>query len=269
MRRFGQLMPIVACERQQAFAVVDGFKRVAAARALGFDALRARVMPLGEAAAIAALITFNRPGRGLSDLEEALVVQALCREHDLSQVEVAELVGRHKSWACRRLSLAERLAQVVADDVRAGLICTTIARELSRLPRGNQADVATSVRRNALTSHEAALLVTLFARTSCAAQQRHLLDKPREALEAHGRPAAAAYDPRLGPQTQRLHQRLYGAMRTSSELCARLAGSTPTSWTAAEREALLPVLTKTHGTTELLLAKLTEIAAAMRGSDAG
>lgn len=268
MRRLGQLMPIVACERRDAFAVVDGFKRVAAAQALGIDVLGARVMPLGEAAALAAIITFNRKGRGLSDLEEALVVQALCREHGLSQVEVAELVGRHKSWACRRLSLAEHLAEAVADDVRAGLISTPVAREVARLPRGNQADVATSIRRHALTSHEAAQLVTLFAKTSGAAQQQHLLDKPREVFEAHGpRVPAPAYDPRLGPQTQTLHQRLYGALRTSSELSARLAASTPAGWTAAERQVLLPVLTKMHATTELLLAKLTDIVGATRGSD--
>jgi ParB/RepB/Spo0J family partition protein len=268
MRRLGQLMPIVACERETVFAVVDGFKRVTAGKALGFDALQARVMPLSEAAALAALVTFNRHGRGLSDLEEALVVQALCREHGLSQVEVAELLGRHKSWACRRLSLVERLASSLVDDVRSGLISTTIAREVARLPPGNQADVATSIHRHALTSHEAAQFVTLFAKTSGVEPQRHMLDKPREALEAHGRPTVAACDPRLGAETQGLHARLYGTIRTSSDLCARLVGSTPTGWTSAERQVLLPVLTKAHGTTELLLARLTEVATAVRGSDA-
>jgi ParB/RepB/Spo0J family partition protein len=270
MRRLGQLMPIVACERQAVFAVVDGFKRVAAARALGLDALRARVMPLGEAAAIAALVTFNRHGRGLSDLEEALVVKTLCREHSLSQVEVAELLGRHKSWACRRLSLAERLSEAVADDVRAGLISTTVAREVARLPRGNQADVATSIYRHALTSHEAALLVTLFARTSGAAQQRYVLDKPREALLAlRPREPAPARDPRLGPETQALHQRLYGASRTSSNLCAHLAASAPSRWTVAERQVLLPLLVQTHGSMALALTKLAEIIDAIRKTDVG
>jgi ParB-like chromosome segregation protein Spo0J len=265
MRRLGQLMPIVACERQAAFAVVDGFKRVAAARTLGIDALRARVMPLGEAAAIAALITFNRHGRGLSDLEEAMVVKALCRDEGLLQVQVAELVDRDKSWVCRRLSLAERLAEAVADDVRAGLVSTTVARELARLPRGNQAEVAISIRQHALTSHEAALLVTLFERTSGAAQQRHILDKPREALEAHGRHIAVpVYDPRLGPETQALYRRLYGVLRTSSDLCERLAAVAPAGLTAAERQVLLPVLAKMHGTAALLVDKLTEIVGAMK-----
>lgn len=270
MRRLGQLMPIVACERQAVFAVVDGFKRVAAARALGLDALRARVMPLGEAAALAAVVTFNRHGRGLSDLEEALVVRTLCREHGLSQVEVGELLGRHKSWVCRRLSLAERLSETVAGDVRAGLLSSTVAREVARLPRGNQAHVATSIHRHALTSHEAALLVTLFAGTQGEAQQRYVLDQPREALSAQRpREPTPARDPRLGPETQALHQRLYGASRASSELCARLAASAPVGWTAAERQVLLPLLTQTHGSMELALAKLCESLDTLRRSDVG
>lgn len=270
MRRLGQLMPIVACERQAVFAVVDGFKRVAAARALGLGALRARVMPFGEAAAIAAVVTFNRHGRGLSDLEEALVVRTLCREHSLSQVEVAELLGRHKSWVCRRLSLAERLSETVAGDVRAGLLSSTVAREVARLPRGNQADVATSIHQHALTSHEAARLVTLFAGTKGAAQQRYVLDQPREALSAQRpREPAPARDPRLGPETQALVQRLYGASRASSDLCARLAASAPVSWTAAEQQVLLPLLTQTHGSMELTLAKLCESIDTLRRSDVG
>ena len=37
MRRYGQLTPIVAAERGDCFAVVDGFKRLHAARKIGLD----------------------------------------------------------------------------------------------------------------------------------------------------------------------------------------------------------------------------------------
>ena len=42
--------------------------------------------------------------------EEALVVHSLSHEDGLSQGEIAVLLGRHKSWVCRRLSLVERLS---------------------------------------------------------------------------------------------------------------------------------------------------------------
>jgi hypothetical protein len=138
------------------------------------------------------------------------------------------------------------------------------------LPRGNQADVATSIHRHALTSHEAAQLVTLFARTSGAAQQRCLLDQPREALSAQRpREPAPALAPRLGPETQALHQRLCGASRASSDLWARLVASALARWTPTERQALLPLLTQTHECMTLVLGRLSEIIEATRRTDVG
>ena len=269
LRRLGQLVPIVVCERDGAFAIVYGFKRAAAARELGLCTLRGRVMPLSETAAIAALVSLNRHGRGMTDMEEALVVRELCRRQGLEQTQVAELLGRHKSWVCRRLALAEHLSETVAQDVRAGLVSATLARELLRLPRGNQAEVAAAVRREGLTSRDAARLVTLLAKTSGFAQQRYLLEHPREALGAHGPSVpVVSHDPRLGPVTQVLCQRLYGAMRTMSDLCARISECVPARWTPTERRVLLPVLGKACGTTELLLTALTESQGATESCDA-
>ena len=216
MQRLGQLVPIVVCERESVFAIVDGFKRVAAARALELGTLAARVMPLRETAAIAALLTLNRHGRGLTDLEEATVVRALCREQGLDQSEVAQLLGRHKSWVSRRLCLVEHLAQPVVDDVRAGLVSTTVARELARLPRGNQADVATTIRKEGLTSRQAATLVTLFSKTSGVAQQQHLLERKVVGGHMHlgrGRDGSGKkMDPDMHPvhQAETLDQSLHG-----------------------------------------------------------
>ena len=269
LRRLGQLTPIVVCEREAVFAIVDGFKRLAAARALGLERLKARVMTLGEAAAIAALVSLNHAGRGLTDLEEALIVRALCRDQGLEQTQVAELLGRHKSWVCRRLALVERLAEAVTCDVRAGLISSTVAREVARLPRGNQPDVAAVIQRESLNSRDAARLVTLFAKTPGAAAQRYLLEHPHEALLAHGpRVPFVSHDPRLGPLTQALRQRLFLTTSAMSELAARLDGCMPTRWTATEREVLGPVVVKTRGVVELLLGKLTDAHAAMEASRA-
>lgn len=269
MRRLGQLVPIVVCERGDVFAIVDGFKRLAAGRALKMDTLQARVMPLSETAAIGALLSLNRGGPGLSDLEQALVVRALCRDHGLSQIEIAELLGRHKSWVCRRLALAERLDTAIADDVRAGLVSSTVARELARLPCGNQVPVAAAIRRDVLTSRDAARLVTLFAKTSGATQQRYLLEHPREALQALGpHTPFVAHDPRLGPLTQRLRNLSFHAMRTMSELAARLDECMPIRWTKTEREVMSPLLAKARSATELLLGKLTDAHVATEKSDA-
>ena len=90
--------------------LVDGFKRLAAARGLkGLETLSARRIEVDERNAKAAMYGLNRIGRHFGELEEAWLVQALVREDGLSQVEVATLLGRHKSWVCRRLAMMEKL----------------------------------------------------------------------------------------------------------------------------------------------------------------
>ena len=76
------------------------------------------------------------------------------RQDGMSQVEVAELLGRHKSWVCRRLALIGRLGPKARDDLRVGLLSPTAARQVVRLPEGNQAEVLAAIRREALTTAE-------------------------------------------------------------------------------------------------------------------
>ena len=82
------------------------------------------------------------------------VEHALVREDGLSQVQVAELLERHKSWVCRRLALLERLSDECREDLRLGLLSPTMARQLTRLPAGNQAEVVAAARREHLTAAE-------------------------------------------------------------------------------------------------------------------
>ena len=139
LRRYGQIAPVVVCLREEVPVLVDGFKRLAAARGLkGFGTLSARRIEVDERGAKAAMYGLNRVGRHFGELEEAWLVQALVREDGLSQVEVAVLLGRHKSWVCRRLAMMEKLCAAAQEDLRLGLLSPTMARQLVRLPAGNQ-----------------------------------------------------------------------------------------------------------------------------------
>ena len=139
LRRYGQISPVVVCLREEVPVLVDGFKRLAAARGLkGFGTLSARRIEVDERGAKAAMYGLNRTGRHFGELEEAWLVQALVREDGLSQVEVAVLLARHKSWVCRRLAMMEKLCAAAQEDLRLGLLSPTMARQLVRLPAGNQ-----------------------------------------------------------------------------------------------------------------------------------
>jgi ParB-like chromosome segregation protein Spo0J len=137
LERYGQLSPVVVCRRQDRYERIDGFKRLGAVRGLAqIPRLSARLMEADERTAKAAIYGLNRAGGRTRELEEAWIIQALLREDGLSQVEVAELLGRHKSWVCRRLALIERLGSKARDELRVCLLTPTAARQIVRLPGG-------------------------------------------------------------------------------------------------------------------------------------
>jgi len=123
MSRYGQLSPLAVCLREEKPEVLDGFKRVAAARALpGIRSLEARLWKLDEPMAKAAILALNGVGRRMKELEEAWIVHAMVREDGLSQLQVAGLLERHKSWVSRRLALLERLSEECREELRLGLL---------------------------------------------------------------------------------------------------------------------------------------------------
>ena len=134
-------------------------------------------------------------------------MQALVREDGLSQVEAAELLGRHKSWVCRRLAFLERLCEQAQADLRLGLLSPGLARQLTRLPAGNQAAVLATARRATLTTAEVQGVIDLL-RGAAPEQEAFLLQDPRAALaQAAGGPGPAR-DPRLSPAGNRLARQL-------------------------------------------------------------
>jgi hypothetical protein len=158
-------------------------------------------MEADERMAKAAIYGLNRAGGRTRELEEAWIIQALAREDGMSQVEVAELLGRHKSWVCRRLALIERLGPKAKDELRVGLLTPTAARQgpegTPRLPQGNQTEVLEAIRREALSSTELGGVVDLWLRCSGRRQQEYLLAHPREALSQAKGVLPAVRDPRL------------------------------------------------------------------------
>jgi ParB-like chromosome segregation protein Spo0J len=209
LRRYGQLSPVVVFRWHGRYELIDGFKRLAAARTVQeMASLWARVIDVDERSAKAAIYSLNRIGGKPSELEEAWIVHALVREDGLAQVEVAELLGRHKSWVCRRLALIEKLAEPAKEELKVGLLSPTCARQLVRLPPGNQVALLDVIRREALTVHELTGVVDLVQQAPSPALQQYIVDAPREALtQAHHR-CLPARNPRLSVIGNQIWKRL-------------------------------------------------------------
>jgi len=242
LRRWGQLAPVVACVRAERLELIDGFKRLAAARQIReLTSLSVRVLEVDESTAKAAILGLNRDQRPVRELEEAWVVQGLVRDDGMTQVEAAHLLGRHKSWVCRRLALLEKLSVAVKEDLRLGLVGPYLARELTRLPTGNQEALLALTRRESLTAQEVSGVIDLLQGAS-PEQAAFVLQKPREALAlVHGMPTALK-DPRLSRAGNWLARHLTGALEALVRVENWLRTPNERELRGQDREILQPLL---------------------------
>ena len=196
----GQLCPLAVYRGSDGVEVVDGFKRLGAARKVGLGELSVRVLPVDLRGAKVALATLNGC-TGLNVLEEAWLVRTLYRDERLDQPHIGRLFQRDKSWVSRRLALAENLQPDVEADVRLGLVAPSIARALARLPRGNQLGVAAAVQQGGLTAHQTHRLVAMLLKSpetpladaverATSSGRRRVRDPPAELAHLARRAAA-------------------------------------------------------------------------------
>jgi hypothetical protein len=209
LKDYRQVSPIIVCELEGLVVLVDGFKRLHAARSLkGFTHLNARTLEVDEQSAKAALFNLNRIVGRPVELEEAWIIFALVREDGLQQTEVATMLDRHKSWVSRRLALIERLCDEARESLRLGLLTPTQARHLIRLPRGNQKAAMSSSTAASLTSRELSGVVELLTACSTTEQTDFVLSKPREALRQSQIECVHHWDPRMSTSGNRVAKRL-------------------------------------------------------------
>lgn len=246
--RFGQLSPLVVFDDGDGIQVIDGFKRLHAARRLQWPKLEVRHCDVDVAEAKVQLAILHR-GHGLTELEEGWLIRSLYRDDRLSQPTIAERLGRHKSWIYRRLLLVEALVDEVQANVRMGLIAPRAAVTLAGLPRGNQIAAMSVVIHRGLTVRQTELLVSQVLALDDASAQSGLLTRwstgavslpqpgprPTQAVRSDADWMAADITT-LHRVAARLDARLLG-----TPLCA--FGPAAAELLAANLEGLVPTLT--------------------------
>jgi ParB-like chromosome segregation protein Spo0J len=227
--------------------LLDGFKRVRVAQELEFGSVWAQVVAFDAAQSKAAMLHANQAQRGLSDVEEAWIVRALCREHGMRQVAVGQLLGRDKSWVCRRLKLAEALEATLQEDLRLGLLSASAARELARLPRGNQLLAGAAVRDHQLTSRQAARLVERLQQSDDPAARREVLADPLRFIGTDKSDVSPVADPRLSERGNQLRRLLLSWDGVSSHVVRSLSRHVPVGLAAEEARVLGPIVHRALG----------------------
>jgi ParB/RepB/Spo0J family partition protein len=136
----GQQTPIVVVGDDDRWVVVDGYKRVRAAKRLGQDTVRAMAWEIGEAEALL-LERVLRAGEIGSALEQGWLLKELEGRFGLGREELARRFDRTASWVSRRLALVNDLPAAVQEHVRAGAIGAHAAMKyLVPLARANEED---------------------------------------------------------------------------------------------------------------------------------
>ena len=178
LQRYGQVSPIAICVHEG--SCPDRWLQTPArgANAQGNELSAGPLSGGRSASAKAAVYNLNRVGHRPVELEEAWIVHALVRDDGLAQVEAALLLGRHKSWVNRRLAPLERLCDEAREELRLGLLTPSLARQLTRLPRGNQAEALKTARDASLTSRDSRGWWSLLLASSTQEQKSFVLGDP-------------------------------------------------------------------------------------------
>lgn len=259
LEQHGQLTPLALFVEGDGFEILDGFKRVRAARHLGLSTLYAWVDEVSGVEAKLRLAELHC-ARGLSELEEGWLVRSLYREDRLTQPDIARRMGRHKSWVWRRLVLVESLEAGVQAQVRLGLLRPRAAVVVSRLPRGNQEAASQVVIRRGLTFRQTELLVAevldadVDKRASLLARR---LEEPAIASRPGPRPKGRHRSEAdwMSADVLRVHE-------VSARLQARLMASPPSTFAPAAAELIHDALRRLSPVLRSLEATIERVSSA-------
>jgi ParB/RepB/Spo0J family partition protein len=198
MRLHGQLQPVVVQVHEGILTLIDGFKRLYAAEDLMMETLQCRLLEIDQIQAKVLLLNYNRSHQSMEAWEEAVILKDLLETHDLDHRRLARLTGYSPSWVSRRLALISKMDKGVSSDIMMGVLTSSHARALIRLPRGNQCKVARVITNYRLTSRQSDRLVDAFVEAEDETRQRYILTHPEKVLKKREPQAIREdYDPRL------------------------------------------------------------------------
>jgi ParB-like chromosome segregation protein Spo0J len=196
LEKRGQISPLIAADDGQCLILVDGFKRQAAAEAIGLAPIEVMAKDIDPLHSKAMLYLANR-AKGFSMIQEAILIRELVEVDGLKQVEVATVLERHKSWVSRRLDMIRRLAPEIVEDLRLGLLPPGSVASLAQLPPCNQSDFSTAIQAHRLRPKEIHRLVELWCKAKDPAIKHFLLNRPKRALQIVCQDDTPAMDPTL------------------------------------------------------------------------
>ena len=185
--------------------------------------------------------------------EEAMVLQDLQKTHSLDQRSLAGLTGYSRSWVSRRLSLIGKLDEEVSSEIMMSTPTSSHARALTKLPRGNQGEIARVITTHGLTSHQSELLADSFLKAKDEDEQHYILSHAVEVIEKKGQSdTEVLYDARLSAYGNDLMQSIGYVIQAVQIMLSRLGDHRAGMLNETEKVIITPGFEKVSGYAEKL-----------------
>ena len=179
----GIIQPIVVRPISDSeYEIIAGERRWRAAQIAGLDQVPVVVKPISDEATIAMALIENIQRQDLNSIEEAMALQRLIDEFQMTHQEVAGAVGKSRTGVTnilRLLSLNEDVKALLVD----GKIDSGHAKVLLGLVGYQQSQVARTVAMKGLSVRETEVLVKQMRSTKDSKQEKKTIDPNIRHLE--------------------------------------------------------------------------------------
>ncbi len=260
MRLHGQLQPVVARVHEGGYQLIDGFKRFYASEDLMMEALQCHVLEIDLTQAKVLLLSYNRLHQSMEAWEEAMVLQDLQKTHSMDQRSLSRLTGYSRSWVSRRLSLIGKMDEAVSSEIMMGTLTSSHARALTRLPRGNQGEIARVITTHHLTSRQSDALADAFLGSKSEDERRYILSHPEQILRNDQQyQEEEPYDERLSSYGNDLMKGVGYVIRSVQIMLSRLGDHRAGMLNESEKVIITPSLAKVSAYADKLKEAISQL----------
>jgi ParB-like chromosome segregation protein Spo0J len=189
-----------------------------------------------------------------------MVLQDLHNTHSMDQSSLAKLTGYSRSWVSRRLALTDKIDEGISSDIMMGVITSSHARALTKLPRGKQGQIARVIASYRLSSRQCDTLVEAFLNAKDDKQQQYILNHPEKILRNHeSAPEEEPYDERLSSYGNELMQGAEYLIRAVKVMLTRLDNQSRGMLNETEKVIITSCFKKVSGYAKKLLEVIANL----------
>jgi ParB family chromosome partitioning protein len=157
-------------EESPIVGVVAGYRRVQAAKEIGWNYIEGNVVSVSDSDALFLALKTNMMREDMSEVEQGKVLHEIAEKCDISNVELAKKLGKSEFWVRSRIKLALNLHENVAKALEASTIGFKVAEIISGLDPRSQNDFLLYISENNIKDESEVLKAKNASKTTQSTQ---------------------------------------------------------------------------------------------------